>query len=86
MKIKLLSLGVITSLLISCSSGPSACECLDVYEYNNVSFSDFQSGKKQLPDPRPCVEKYGKEIPAKYIGKEIYRDKMKEILREKCNR
>ncbi len=86
MRIKLISLGIITLLFVSCESGPTACECLDIYEYNNITFDDFKSGKKQLENPIPCIDKYGKDIPDIYKGKEIFRDKMKEILNEKCNK
>jgi len=81
MKFKLLFFGVITSLFIGCSGGPAACQCLDMYEYKGVNVKDFK-----MKDTRPCIKKYGKKIPDEYKGKQIFIDKMKEILREKCNR
>jgi hypothetical protein len=81
MKIKLLSLGVITSLIISCSSGPTACQCLDIYEYKGVNVSTFSKDIKGK-DPRPCIKKFGKKIPS---GKD-FPDKIKEVLRKECKR
>jgi hypothetical protein len=75
MKIKLIFFGVITTLFISCSFGPSACECLDIYEYKH----GLKSGRK-------CVEKFGGDIPDQYRGTYEYSEKMKSILRRECNR
>jgi hypothetical protein len=85
MKIKLLTLGVITSLFISCSSGPTACECLDIYEYKGVNVATFSEDIKGK-DPRPCIEKFGKDIPDQYRGTNEFVERMKSTLRKECNK
>lgn len=77
----MLFLVIITTLFVSCNSGPTACECLDIYEYKGVNVATFSEDIKGK-DPRPCIEKFGSEIP----GGQDFPEKLKTVLRKECNR
>lgn len=81
MKTKFLFFVVISTLFFSCDSGPTACECLDIYEYKGVNVSTFSEDIKGK-DPRPCIEKFGKGI----TPGPTFPDKIKEVLRKECNK
>lgn len=70
--------------VVGCSSGPTACECLDAYEYKGVNVATFQEDMKKLVDVRKCQDKFGEGLD-KYRGTQTYSDEMIKILKQKCN-
>jgi hypothetical protein len=74
----------VISSSVGCASGPTACECLDAYQYKGVNVATFKEDMKKHVDVRKCQDKFGGGLD-QYRGTQKYSDEMIKVLKQKCN-